>query len=155
MSIEIGDKCPDFELINTSGAIKKLNDYTKKLLVIYFYPKDNTPGCTKESCKFRDIYFELKELNCEVIGISADNNDSHVNFSNNFSLNFDLLSDVDYRISKEFGTFFVSDQFGNSIKRETYLVDETGIVIEAWKDINDPENHPLDVLGFVQNRVKT
>ena len=155
MSIEIGDKCPDFELINTSGAIKKLNDYTKKLLVIYFYPKDNTPGCTKESCKFRDIYFELKELNCEVIGISADNNDSHVNFSNNFSLNFDLLSDVDYRISKEFGTFFVSDQFGNSIKRETYLVDETGIVIEAWKDINDLENHPLDVLGFVQNRVKT
>ncbi|MEC7921563.1 MAG: peroxiredoxin [Chloroflexota bacterium] len=155
MSIEIGDKCPSFELINTSGVKKKLNDYYEKLLVIYFYPKDNTPGCTKESCKFRDIYSEFKELDCEVIGISADNNDSHVNFSNNFNLNFDLLSDVDYRVSKEFGTFFVSEQFGNSIKRETYLIDKTGIVIRAWKDIKDPENHPIDVLEFVQNRVKT
>ncbi len=155
MSIEIGDSCPSFELINTSGLKKKLEDYSGKLLVIYFYPKDNTPGCTRESCKFRDIYSKFNELNCEVIGVSADNNDSHKKFSSNFNLNFDLLSDTHYKISKEFGTFFISEQFGNSIKRETYLIDETGILIETWKDINDPENHPLEVLKFVQNRVKT
>ena len=155
MSIEIGDNCPSFELINTSGFKKKLEDYSRKLLVIYFYPKDNTPGCTRESCKFRDIYSEFKEFNCEVIGISADNNDSHKKFSKDFNLNFDLLSDTHYKISKEFGTFFVSEQFGNSIKRETYLIDEAGIVIETWKEINNPENHPLEVLKFVQNRVKT
>ena len=84
MSIEIGDNCPSFELINTSGLKKKLEDYSRKLLVIYFYPKDNTPGCTRESCKFRDIYSEFKEFNCEVIGISADNNDSHKKFSKDF-----------------------------------------------------------------------
>jgi peroxiredoxin Q/BCP len=155
MSIDVGDKCPKFELINTSGLKKKLEDYSGKLLVIYFYPKDNTPGCTRESCKFRDIYSEFNELNCEIVGISADSNDSHKKFSNDFNLNFDLLSDTDYMISKEFGTFFVSDEFGNSIKRETYVVDDTGIVIKSWKDIKDPENHPLEVLKFVQNRVKT
>ena len=155
MSIDVGDKCPKFELINTSGLKKKLEDYSGKLLIIYFYPKDNTPGCTRESCKFRDIYSEFNELNCEIVGISADSNDSHKKFSNDFNLNFDLLSDTDYMISKEFGTFFVSDEFGNSIKRETYVVDDTGIVIKSWKDIKDPENHPLEVLKFVQNRVKT
>ena len=155
MSIDIGDICPSFELINTAGLKKKSEDYSGKLLVIYFYPKDNTPGCTKESCKFRDIYSQFNSLNCELVGISADNNDSHKQFTKDFNLNFDLLSDTDYKISKEFGAFFISEQFGDSIKRETYLINEKGIVIKAWKDINDPENHPLEVLKFVQSRVKT
>ena len=87
--------------------------------------------------------------------IISDVNSDTVEVVYNIKKVFDLLSDVDYRVSKEFGTFFVSEQFGNSIKRETYLLDETGIVIRAWKDIKDPENHPIDVLEFVQNRVKT
>ena len=126
MSIDIGDICPSFELINTAGLNKKSEDYSGKLLVIYFYPKDNTPGCTKESCKFRDIYSQFNSLNCDVVGISADNNDSHKQFTKDFNLNFDLLSDTDYKISKEFGTFFISEQFGDSIKRETYLINEIG-----------------------------
>ena len=117
MSINIGDICPSFELMNTAGLNKKSEDYSGKLLVIYFYPKDNTPGCTKESCKFRDIYSQFNSLNCDVVGISADNNDSHKQFTKDFNLNFDLLSDTDYKISKEFGTFFISEQFGESIKR--------------------------------------
>jgi len=154
MAIEIGDLCPDFDLISTSGARKKLSNYSGRLLVIYFYPKDSTPGCTKESCKFRDIYDEFKEINCEVIGISADNNVSHNNFSDEFNLNFELLSDEEYLMTKSFGAFFISKDYGNSIKRETYVINEDGQVIGAWKDISDPEIHPIEVLKFVQSKVK-
>ena len=151
MVLEIGMKAPDFSLNNDSGE-KKINaNYYGKKLVIYFYPKDDTPGCTKESCKFRDINFELNKLDCEVVGVSADGEKSHVEFIKKFDLNFELLSDINYKMAKDYHTFFVSEQFGNSIKRTTFLIDENGLIMNIWKDIKSPESHPDDVINFLKS----
>lgn len=151
MVLEIGMKAPNFSLNNHNGE-KKINaNYFEKKLVIYFYPKDDTPGCTKESCKFRDINFELNNLDCEVVGVSADGRESHLEFIKKFNLNFELLSDIDYKMAKDYGTFFVSEQFGNSIKRTTFLIDEDGLIMNIWKDIKSPESHPSDVINFLKS----
>ena len=151
MGLEIGMKAPNFSLNNQNG-VKKINkSYKGKTLVIYFYPKDDTPGCTKESCKFRDLNLELNNLNCEVIGVSADGEESHIEFINKFNLNFDLLSDIEYKMSKDYGTFYISNEFGNSIKRTTFLISEDGLIINIWKNIKMPESHPDDVINFLKS----
>ena len=151
MSITSGSIITDFSLINQDGTLIDVSDFQSDYLIVFFYPKDDTPGCTKESCKFRALYNEFKLLGCNLVGISADNSASHKQFASKFKLNFDLLVDKDYKISKYFGTFFVSKEFGNSIKRNTYLIDKNKEVIHAWESISNPENHPDDVLKFVQN----
>ena len=150
MDLKIGMKAPEFSLNNNAGEIKSLDSFKSKKLILYFYPKDDTPGCTKESCKFRDINSELAKLNCTVVGISADGMDSHEKFIDKFNLNFELLSDVDYEISKEYGTFFISNEFGNSINRTTFLIDEYGIILNVWENIKNPENHPDDIVDFLK-----
>ena len=85
------------------------------------------------------------------MGISADDKDSHLNFINDFNLNFELLSDLDYQMSKDYGTFFVSEEFGNSINRSTFLIDENGVIINIWRDIKNPDSHPDDVLNFLNS----
>ena len=151
MTLEIGMKAPNFSLKNHNGEEKINQNYLGKKLIIYFYPKDDTPGCTKESCKFRDINFELNSLDCEVVGVSADSEISHIEFIKKFDLNFDLLSDISYKMAKDFDTFFISKQFGNSIKRTTFLIDENGLVLNIWKDIKSPESHPDDVINFLKS----
>ena len=151
MSITSGSIITDFSLINQDGTLIDVSDFKSEYLVIFFYPKDDTPGCTKESCKFRDLYNEFKSFGCNILGISADNLGSHKQFSSKFKLNFDLLVDENYKISKYFGTFFVSDEFGNSTKRNTFLINKNKEVIRVWDSISEPENHPDDVLKFVQN----
>ena len=151
MDLEIGMKAPNFSLNNHKDVNKINKNYEGKKLVIYFYPKDDTPGCTKESCKFRDLNFELNNLNTEIIGVSADGKESHIDFINKFNLNFDLLSDINYKMSKDYGTFYVSDEFGNSIKRTTFLISENGLIINIWKNIKSPEFHPNDVINFLKS----
>ena len=151
MSITSGSIITDFSLINQDGALIDVSNFQNDYLIIFFYPKDDTPGCTKESCKFRDLYNEFKLLDCNLVGISADNSASHKQFASKFKLNFDLLVDEDYKISKYFGTFFESKEFGNSIKRNTYLINQNKEVIQVWDNISDPEDHPDNVLKFVQN----
>ena len=151
MNLEIGMTAPNFSLKNNLGKLRNNKNYLGNKLVLYFYPKDNTPGCTKESCRFRDLNAELKKLNCNILGISADDKDSHLNFINDFNLNFELLSDLDYKISKDYGTFFVSEEFGNSINRSTFLIDENGVIINIWRDIKNPDSHPDDVLNFLNS----
>ena len=151
MDLEIGMKAPNFSLNNHKDVNKINKNYEGKKLVIYFYPKDDTPGCTKESCKFRDLNFELNNLNTETIGVSADGKESHIDFINKFNLNFDLLSDINYKMSKDYGTFYVSDEFGNSIKRTTFLISENGLIINIWKNIKSPEFHPNDVINFLKS----
>ena len=151
MNLEIGMAAPNFSLKNNLGKLRNNKNYLGNKLVLYFYPKDNTPGCTKESCRFRDLNAELKKLNCNILGISADDKDSHLNFINDFNLNFELLSDLDYKISKDYGTFFVSEEFGNSINRSTFLIDENGVIINIWRDIKNPDSHPDDVLNFLNS----
>ena len=150
MDLEIGMKAPNFSLNNHRGEKKINKNYQGKKLVIYFYPKDHTPGCTKESCRFRDINFEFNNLNCEVVGVSGDGKKSHLEFIEKFDLNFELLSDTEYKMSKNYGTFFVSEEFGNSIKRTTFLLDENGLILKIWENIKNPESHPDDVINFLK-----
>ena len=150
MDLEIGMKAPDFSLNNHKGEKKINKNYQGKKLVIYFYPKDDTPGCTKESCRFRDINSEFNNLNCEIVGVSGDGKKSHLEFIEKFDLNFELLSDTEYKMSKNYGTFFVSEEFGNSIKRTTFLLDENGFVLKIWKNIKNPESHPDEVINFLK-----
>ena len=151
MNLKTGMIAPNFSLKNNQGKLKNNQLYLGKKLVLYFYPKDNTPGCTKESCRFRDLNSEINKLNCNIVGISADGKKSHLDFMNDFNLNFELLSDVDYRMSKDFGTFFVSEEFGNSINRSTFLIDESGKIINIWRNIKNPESHPDEVLNFLKS----
>ena len=151
MNLKTGMIAPNFSLKNNQGKLKNNQLYLGKKLVLYFYPKDNTPGCTKESCRFRDLNSEINKLNCNIVGISADDKESHLEFINDFNLNFELLSDVDYRMSKDFGTFFISEEFGNSINRSTFLIDESGKIINIWRNIKNPESHPDEVLNFLKS----
>jgi len=151
MNLETGMIAPNFSLKNNQGKLKNNQLYLGKKLVLYFYPKDNTPGCTKESCRFRDLNSEINKLNCNIVGISADGKKSHLDFINDFNLNFELLSDVDYKMSKDFGTFFISEEFGNSINRSTFLIDESGKIINIWRNIKNPESHPDEVLNFLKS----
>ena len=151
MNLKTGMIAPNFSLKNNQGKLKNNQLYLGKKLVLYFYPKDNTPGCTKESCRFRDLNSEINKLNCNIVGISADGKKSHLDFINDFNLNFELLSDVEYRMSKDFGTFFISEEFGNSINRSTFLIDESGKIINIWRNIKNPESHPDEVLNFLKS----
>ena len=151
MDLKIGMDAPKFSLSNHEGINKTNENYLGKNLIIYFYPKDDTPGCTKESCRFRDLSFELDKLNCNVIGISADDMKSHKEFIKKYNLNFELLCDVNFRMSKDYETFFVSDEFGNSINRTTFFIDKKGLIKNVWRDIKNPEDHPVEVIDFLKS----
>lgn len=127
MALKVGDRIPDFLAKDAKGDDFDSRELIgKKPLVIYFYPKDNTPGCTAEACGFRDQYEDFKDLGAEVIGISSDSVDSHQNFAKQYKLPFILLSDNDKNIRKLFGV--PSNIFGLLPGRVTYVIDRTGVV---------------------------
>lgn len=126
MSIKVGDLIPHFTTIDNKGNPFDSNDYLGRPLVIYFYPKDETPGCTAQACAFRDKYEDFKDLGAEVIGISSDSIQSHQKFVSKYNLPFILLSDKDKNIRKAFGVS--KDYLGLIDGRTTYVVDENGIV---------------------------
>ena len=146
MAIKVGDKAPDFTLPDANGNNVSLSDFLgNKSVVVYFYPKDDTPGCTKESCAFRDSYEVFKEMGAEVIGISGDSTDSHQKFASKYQLPFILLSDSDNKVRKLFGvpaTMFILPG------RVTYVIDKEGIV----KHIFDSQ---LDFNAHVEEALKT
>ena len=145
-SVKVGEKAPDFSLPSQSGETVKLSNFRgNKVVVLYFYPKDDTPGCTKESSAFRDSYEVFQENGAEVIGISSDSIDSHQKFANKYNLPFTLLSDTKNEVRKLFGvpsTLFVLPG------RVTYIIDKEGIV----KHIFDSQ---LDFQGHVDEALKT
>lgn len=127
-ALKVGDQVPSFSLKDQLGKTFDLNDYIgKKPMVIYFYPKDDTPGCTKEACSFRDSYEKFTDRNIEVIGISADDIESHKNFADKYNLPFTLLSDIDNSVRNLFGV--KSNVFGLIPGRVTYVINKTGEVI--------------------------
>lgn len=124
--LKVGDAVPNFTAKDSNGSTFDGSNYIgKQPLVIYFYPKDDTPGCTVEACSFRDSYQDFKELGAEVIGISSDSVESHIQFKSKFSLPFILLSDNDKKLRKLFG---VENNFLIFPGRETYVIDATGII---------------------------
>src|SRR3989338_21343 len=123
--LSIGDKAPEFELKDTSGNLIKLSSFKGKYLVLYFYPKDDTPGCTKEACNLRDNLSLLKKNNVEVIGVSLDDMDSHKKFMAKYTLPFTLLCDTGAEVSKKYGVYVQKSMYGKKfwgIARTTFLI---------------------------------
>ena len=139
-TLKKGDKVPDFELKNQNGELFKVSDYVgKKNLVIYFYPKDDTPGCTKEECKFRDEFEVFTDLDAMVIGISGDNPESHTEFIEKYNLPFTLLSDENDEVRKAFG---VKGKFMNMIPgRVSFVVDKQGVIQYVFDSMSKAEQH--------------
>ncbi|MFD2245516.1 peroxiredoxin [Pontibacter ruber] len=147
MELQVGEKAPDFELQRQDGGLFRLYDTLKeKNVVLYFYPKDNTPGCTKQACEFRDQYEIFREQGAEVVGVSSDSPDSHKKFEKQFRLPFILLSDKGGGVRKLFG---VSRKFGIVPGRVTFIIDRTGTVQYVFNSLTKPLEHvdrALDVL---------
>lgn len=140
MSISIGDTCPSFSLQNQNGQTINIKEYIgSKNLIIYFYPKDNTPGCTKEACSFRDAMQDLNNLDCEVFGISADSVASHKKFANQFRLTFNLLSDIGNEVRKSFKV--PANLFGLIPGRVTYVINKDGKVVHIINSQTNPDKH--------------
>lgn len=141
-----GEKAPNIEAETYGGERIRLNDFlNKKIVVLYFYPRDNTPGCTKEACSMRDGMDELKRLGVQVIGVSTDSVNSHEGFQKKYNLNFPLLSDKEKKIIKAYG---VESEFG-SARRVTFLIDKSGLIRHVWLKVNTSE-HAREVLEKVR-----
>ena len=148
----IGKPAPDFTLPSTTGENISLRQYKgKKTVVLYFYPKDETPGCTREACDFRDHSAEFEKLNVVVLGVSNDNMDSHNHFREKHQLPFPLLVDEDAAISKAFGVYKQKNLYGKKymgIERTTFVIDRTGRIAQIYPKVK-VDGHIKDVLEFV------
>ena len=151
VNIEEGQKAPDFELLDQEGRKVALSDFKGKKLILYFYPRDDTPGCTIEACSFRDNIKKIKDKNIEVIGISNDNQLSHEKFSKKFSLNFRLLCDTGKKVSKGYGVYEKKNFMGNEymgITRSTFLIDENGKIQKIFYKVN-PGKHIDEIFEVI------
>lgn len=149
--LKVGDKAPAFSLKNTEGKTVKLADFKGRKLVLYFYPKDLTPGCTKEACAFRDDYAQLKKRGVEVAGVSADDAASHQKFTEKHALPFTLLSDPDHEMIEKYGAWGEKNMYGRKymgIMRYTYIIDEEGRIAHIFHKVK-PETHAQDVLKVI------
>ena len=148
MSLKIGDKVPDFEAKDQNGNTVKLSDLRGKKVVLYFYPKDDTPGCTAESCNLRDNYSELKKQGYEVLGISSDDEKSHQKFIKKYDLPFNLLADTDKKVHEIFGTWGEKSMYGRKYMgtiRKTFVIDEEGKIADIIEKVNTAD-HTAQVL---------
>ena len=146
--LKVGDKAPDFILKNEQNQDVTLSDFIGKKVVIYFYPKDNTPGCTKEACSFRDVYDDILEAGAVVIGISKDNASSHENFKDKHNLPFYLLSDPNNTVIEAYGAWQEKKMFGKTymgILRSTFIIDENGNIIKLYPKVKI-DTHAEEVL---------
>jgi thioredoxin-dependent peroxiredoxin len=147
--VEEGKPAPDFELATDSGDKVKLSDYRGKPVVLYFYPKDDTPGCTKQACGIRDVYDEIEQRGAVVLGVSPDNEASHVKFKNKYSLPFTLLADPDHSTAEDYGVWVEKNAYGQKrmgVERSTFLIDSEGNVAKVMRRVK-PDTHADDVLA--------
>jgi len=142
--LAVGDPAPAFKLKDQLGIFHGLEQYKKKWLVIYFYPSDDTPQCTKEACNFRDDIAKLKKLNAVVLGISLNDQESHESFSKKYSLQFPLLSDTDSTVSQAYNSLFSILGFKFS-KRHSFIIDPDGKIAKIYRDV-DAETHSQEII---------
>ncbi|MEW9669951.1 thioredoxin-dependent thiol peroxidase [Ammoniphilus sp. 3BR4] len=153
--IEIGQKAPDFSLPSTSGEEVKLSDFRGKNVVLYFYPKDMTPGCTTEACNFRDSFEPFTSLDTIILGISPDPIDKHQKFIAKHNLNFLLLSDVDHQAAESYGVWKLKKSFGQEkmgIERSTFIIDIEGNVVKEFRKVK-VQGHVDEVLQYVKTNL--
>ncbi len=146
--LKTGDKAPDFSFTDDTGAMRKLSDFVGKKVVLYFYPKDNTPGCTLEACSLRDGYDELRQKGFEVIGVSADSAKSHEGFKAKFNLPFMLVSDTEKSVLNSYGVWGEKKFMGRAfmgVIRTTFVIDEKGLISRIINKV-DTKNHAKQVL---------
>lgn len=147
------DFIPDFELTSTGSKLFRLSDVKNRYLVIFFYPKDDTPGCTNESQQFRDLYPEFVHADCEIVGISRDNLKSHDKFREKYDLPYDLLSDNDEVACELFGVMKMKNMYGKQVRgieRSTFVLDREGKLYKAWRGVKVP-GHAEEVLAFIRS----
>lgn len=144
---------PDFALPATSGNTFKLSDFLGQYVVVYFYPKDSTPGCTTQGMQFRDAYADFKQANAEIIGISRDSVKSHENFKAKFSFPFELAADTEEVACNIFGVIKMKNMYGKQVRgieRSTFVINPQGVVIREWRGVK-VDGHALEVLSFIQS----
>lgn len=149
-SLKPGEKAPDFEAKDQNGNKVRLADFSEKTLVLYFYPKDNTPTCTKQACNLRDEYKLLSHRNYAVVGVSADTEKSHAKFASKFSLPFPLLADEDMKIIKAYDVWGTKQLFGkiyDGIVRTTFIIDANGLIREIIREV-ESKRHGEQILAI-------
>ncbi|WP_124726555.1 thioredoxin-dependent thiol peroxidase [Staphylospora marina] len=150
--IKEGDKAPEFTLEASSGETVSLSDFRGKVVVLYFYPKDMTPGCTTQACDFRDVHGDFEKLGAVVLGVSRDPVKSHEKFVSKHELPFLLLSDPDARVCEAYGVFKEKNMYGRKvmgIERSTFLIDPEGTVAKVWRKVK-VKGHVQEVLEEVR-----
>ena len=151
--IEVGSKAPDFTLPTHDGTKLKLSSLKGTPVVLYFYPKDDTPGCTKEACGFRDAKATLAKHKAVVLGVSPDDSESHEAFRLKYKLPFTLLADVDHKVAEKYGAWREKNMYGKKsmgVQRSTYLIDAQGKIVKVWKKVS-VDGHDADVLQALRD----
>jgi len=149
MPIPAGIPAPDFELLDDTNTLRKLSDYRGKNVVLYFYPEDDTPGCTKEACNFRDDYSAYEKAGIVVLGVSPDNVESHVKFKKKFQLPFSLLADEGHKTCDAYGVWGPKKFSGKEyegVLRTTFLIDVNGNIVKVFEKVR-PAEHSAEVLS--------
>ncbi len=143
VELKAGDKAPEFSAADQDGKVRKLSDYKGKRLILYFYPKDNTPGCTAEACSLRDGRQELQDMGFEVVGVSPDSEKSHQKFIADHGLNFTLLSDTDHAVASAYGVWAMKKMAGRSymgILRTTFIISPEGVIEKIFDKVNTKDH---------------
>lgn len=152
INLKSGDKAPEFVSVDQNGKQIKLSEYKGKSVILYFYPKDNTPGCTAEACSLRDGYEKLTNLGFDVIGVSPDSEKSHQNFIKKYELPFRLISDTNQAVANLYGVWGEKQMYGKTymgILRTTFLIDEKGIITHVISKVNTSD-HVNQILEIVE-----
>jgi len=154
MTLVEGQKAPNFSLVNDKGEHVQLADFRGKNVILYFYPKDMTPGCTTEACDFRDKHEDFSQLNAVVLGVSPDNAQKHTKFIDKHGLPFSLLVDEDHAVAEAYGVWVLKKMYGREymgIERSTFLIDTAGNLIKAWRKVR-VKNHIEEVYTYLANQ---
>lgn len=152
MLLEAGTKAPDFSLPDQDGNMVSLQDFKGQKVILYFYPKDNTPGCTKQACNFGELFPQIREKGAVVLGVSKDSVASHKKFQEKYHLPFTLLSDPELTVIQAYGVWQEKNMYGKKtmgVARSTYLIDEAGVIVKAFGKVKAAENprQMLDALA--------
>lgn len=151
MSIQSGIPAPEFEMLDDTNTLRKLSDYRGRNVVLYFYPKDDTPGCTKEACNFRDDYSAYEKAGVVILGVSPDNVKSHVKFKNKFDLPFPLLADEGHKVCDLYGVWGAKKFMGKEyegVLRTTFLIDPEGNIKRVFDNVR-PAEHSAELLNIL------
>jgi peroxiredoxin Q/BCP len=155
MPISAGIPAPEFEMLDDTNVKRKLSDYRGRKVILYFYPEDDTPGCTKEACNFRDDYSAYENANVAILGVSPDDVESHVKFKKKFQLPFPLLVDEGHKVCDTYGVWGPKKYLGKAyegVLRTTFLIDENGTIVKVFENVR-PAEHSKELLAVLGTSV--